>query len=328
MSEEPLTCGACNKPESDTLKLLHCRRCKNETYCGKHLSCSQTLHSYSRVLGAECQTKHWPTHKAHCKPPNYILKFHLYPDKISNPSIWRTLSCPADATFQDLHEALQIAFGYASTHTYDFRIKDLEAERQREEAASGQSQEEAMADMIAKLTGTVGNDINEAYLGTRSLLRIVDPDTGEHIDRMHAMHRRHKNTPEKRADRLKLHQVLDDPSYRNAPMQYEYDFGDCWEHQMTHETRAEKATDFFQCKTGEGHGVAEDVGSANGWEELKLAYRSSRPSEDQKEKMDWFENLASNEDRHGLDNGGDRRWPKTKVNSRLAELAGKVVGFT
>lgn len=318
MLDEPPSCGACNKPESDTLKLLHCRRCKNETYCGKPQFCSRAVLSRSCILGAECQTKHWPTHKAHCKRPNYILKFHLYPDRISNPPIWRTISCPADATFEDLHEALQIAFGYASTHTYDFRIKDLEAERQAEEA---------MMDMITKLTGTSGKPFDEAYLGTRSLLRIVDPDAGEYIDHMHAMHRRHKNTVEKKADRLKLHQVLDDPSYRNAPMQYEYDFGDCWEHQITHVSRAEKATDFFQCKAGEGHGVAEDVGSAKGWEELKLAYRSSRPDQDQKEKMDWFGNLASNEDRHGLDNGGDRMWPKTKVNSRLAELAGKVVGF-
>ena len=185
-----------------------------------------------------------------------------------------------------------------------------------------------MMDMITKLTSATGKNVDEAYLGTRSLLRIVDPDAREHIDYMHAMHRRHKNTPEKKANRLKLYQVLDDPAYSNAPMQYEYDFGDCWEHLITHVSRAEKAMDYFQCKAGEGHGVAEDVGSATGWEELKLAYRSSRLSQDQKEKMDWFENLASNEDRHGLDNGGDRMWPKTKVKSRLAELAGKVVGFT
>jgi len=224
--------------------------------------------------------------QAHCKRPNYILRFHLCPDKINNPPIWRTLSCPADATFQDLHEALQIAFGYASTHTYDFRIKDLEAERQQEEAASAQNQEEAIMDMITKLTGATGKNIDEAYLGTRSLLRITGPDAREHIDHMHAMHRRHKNTPENKADRLKLHQVLDNPSYSNAPMQYEYDFGDCWEHQMTLVSRAEKATDFFQCKAGEGHGVAEDVGSAKGWEELKLAYRSPSPGQDQREKMD------------------------------------------
>ena len=185
-----------------------------------------------------------------------------------------------------------------------------------------------MLDMVKKMTGTMGKALGELYMGTRSLLRIVDPDAGEYIDHMHAMHRRHQDTLEKRADRLKLYQVLDDPSYSNAPMQYEYDFGDCWEHQMTLLSRVGTTSGVFQCTAGEGHGVAEDVGSSKGWEDLKQAYRSQRPNKEQKEKMEWFENLASNEDRQGLDNGRDRMWPKTKINSRLAELAGRAVGFT
>lgn len=278
------------------------------------------------LLGGGCQTKHWPAHKAHCKRPNYVLRFDLWPETIVNPPIWRTLSCPADATFDDLHEALQIAFGYASTHTYECCVKDVEAERQAEEEEA--SSENAMLDMMQKLMGTTGKDVDESFIGTRSLLRVVDPDHQRYIDNVHAMHRRHRETPEKMADQLKLHQVLDKASYANAPFQYEYDFGDNWEPQISRLPRAEKATDFFQCPAGEGHGVAEDVGSKTGWEDLKKAYRSQRPNDQQKEKMRWFENLASNEDRHGLNNGRDRQWPKTKVNSRLSELAGKVVGFT
>ena len=182
--------------------------------------------------------------------------------------------------------------------------------------------------MINKMKGTAGQDVNESYARTRSLLRVYNPNTRNYIDNMHAMHRRHRDSPENRADRLKLHQVLDNASYRNAPLQYEYDFGDCWERQLVNLSRAEKATDFFQCTAGEGHGIAGDVGSAQGWEELKRAYRSQRPNKDQREKMEWFERQAGNEDRQGLGDGRDRMWPKTKVNSRLAELAGKVMGFT
>ena len=268
--------------------------------------------------GSECQTKHWPTHKADCKRPNYILKFHLCPDTITDPPIWRTLSCPADASFHALHQALQVAFGYASAHTYDFRVKDMEAERLEEE----QDSEMGMMNYIMKRSAAVG-DITEMYFGTRSLLRIVDPNTSSYIDRMHMGDRRHKDTPEKMANRLKLHQVLDDQSYHNAPLQYEYDFGDCWEHQLTDVSRADKATDFFQCTDGEGHGVAEDVGSTEGWKNLKRAYKSQRPDKKQKEKMDWFETVAYNKDRQGLGNGRDKVWPKAEINSRLAKMAGQ-----
>ena len=36
----------------------------------------------------------------------------------------RTLSCPAEVPFYALHAALQIAFGWAGTHSFDFAVKD------------------------------------------------------------------------------------------------------------------------------------------------------------------------------------------------------------
>ena len=92
---------------------------------------------------------------------------------------------------------------------------------------------------------------------------------------------------------------------------------------MTRMSRADTATDFFQCTDGEGHGVAEDVGSVNGWEFLKQAYRSPRPNKEQREKMKWFETFASNKDRQGLGNGRDKLWARAEINSRLAKMAGK-----
>ncbi|KAK4225969.1 hypothetical protein QBC38DRAFT_249065 [Podospora fimiseda] len=86
-------------------------------------------------------------------------------------------------------------------------------------------------------------------------------------------------------------------------MMYTYDFGDNWEHLMTVEGRAPVTHDFI-CLSGEGHGVAEDVSSAQGWEALKAAYRAESPSKKQKEKMEWYEKRAVNGDREGL--RGDR----------------------
>lgn len=75
-----------------------------------------------------CQEHDWPAHKAHCKAQNYILKIDLDPENITNPYVSRTLSCPASVTFEALHSALQVAFGWSTTHTYDFKIKDPNAE--------------------------------------------------------------------------------------------------------------------------------------------------------------------------------------------------------
>ena len=49
-----------------------------------------------------------------------------------------------------------------------------------------------MTDVINRLMRATDKDINQSYSGTRSLLRIVDPNHRQHIDNMHAMHHRHK----------------------------------------------------------------------------------------------------------------------------------------
>lgn len=167
------------------------------------------------------------------------------------------------------------------------------------------------------------------------LLRIVEDDprgpggflSGKGIDFMHNGQRQHARTPEKNSSRVKLRDVLEKPAYKDKPFEYEYDFGDCWEHAIALEGRSE-GTDFFMCVDGEGHYVAEDVGSWRGWNRLKEAYRAQRPNQAQREKMRWFEQQASNRDARGLKNGRERVWAKGMINRRLAELAGKAFSFT
>ena len=163
-----------------------------------------------------------------------------------------------------------------------------------------------------------------------NLLRIVEDDprgpggfmSGKGIDIMHNGRRQHPETPETKSSRVKLRDVFEKSAYKDKPIEYEYDFGDCWEHAITLEGRKE-GTGRFMCVDGEGHYVAEDAGSSGGWNELKKAYRAKRPDQEQREKMYWFEQQASNRDEHGLRNGREMTWAKDMINKRLADLARK-----
>jgi hypothetical protein len=86
--------------------------------------------------------------------------------------------------------------------------------------------------------------------------------------------RRHSKTAEKDANRMMLWKVLENTEYEECKMVYVYDFGDNWEHYFEVKGR-EQATNRFRVVSGEGHGVAEDVGSWTGWNKLKEAYRTA-----------------------------------------------------
>jgi hypothetical protein len=100
-------------------------------------------------------------------------------------------------------------------------------------------------------------------------------------------------------------------------LQYTYDFGDNWIHELTVLSR-QPTTPHFICTDGSGHGVAEDV-KPPGWAELKEAYRSRNPNKEQREHMKWFETQASNCDPDGLGNGREHSWSKAAVNEALPD---------
>jgi hypothetical protein len=106
----PNKCGnpSCPLPKgSPPTNLLRCSRCRTARYCTKN-----------------CQAACWASHKRRCLRPNYILKFRLFPEHITDPPVERTLSCPAGAPFYALHLALQTVFGWATIHSFDFVVKD------------------------------------------------------------------------------------------------------------------------------------------------------------------------------------------------------------
>lgn len=265
------------------------------------------------ITGSDCQKQDWSGHKLDCQAQNYVLEVKLCPENIVDPAVTRTLSCPAAATFEELHETLQVAFGWASTHAFDFIIKDPNAAPPREMT---------FEDYVAKMKGSFGQGPAQDPGPRQNFLRIKQYEgesmgCGVAVDLMYAGLRVHPETPEIVASKVKLGKVLE--QYKGSPIQYQYDFGDHWDHEIAVIGRA-AATYIFVCTGGEGHGVAEDVGGFQAWQDLKAAYRTQRPSKDQKEKMNWFERQASNSDSYGLGNGRDRIFDREGVNFKLARM--------
>jgi len=73
----------------------------------------------------------------------------------------------------------------------------------------------------------------------------------------------------------------------------------------------------FECVCGQGHAAAEDAGSYKGWEYLVKAYRTQRPSQDQKQKISWYEKLCSNGDAMGLKGNRVDHSDKDGINEKL-----------
>jgi hypothetical protein len=306
------SCNSCKKPQAEVPETLkRCAKCQKVLYCSK-----------------ECQRTDWSSHKLVCiskadedavSAGNYVLKVQLRPGDIENPAIWRTLSCPAVATFERLHRALQIAFGWATTHTYDFKVRDPDYEP-ADEVEDG----EDMAAMIMRLTETYNTGQQSHTAPRQNLLRIIAKSQNRMggfgaVDSMHSGARSHPRTSEKASDKVKLHEVLEHAEYRGNSLEYEYDFGDCWTHEITVTGRIAHSNT-FSCTAGEGHPCAEDAGGVHGWMELVEAYKTARPTKEQREKRKWFETMCSNRDSGGLAGTRVEQWDQRLVNRLLAQV--------
>lgn len=168
--------------------------------------------------------------------------------------------------------------------------------------------------MAMSLASTKGTPV-EDFGPRQNFLRITESNITS-VDQVHVVDRIHSQTPEVSSKKIKLSKVLENKEYEGAEIEYEYDFGDCWLHRITVIGRT-AATSTFKCLDGEGRGVAEDCGSTPGWKDLKGAYRTTSPTQEQKDKRHWFENQATNRDRRGLGNGLLMVWDKDAINANL-----------
>ncbi|KAI9641353.1 hypothetical protein NHQ30_010155 [Ciborinia camelliae] len=229
----------------------------------------------------DCRAQDWPNHKAMCKRQNFILRVDLSPRYLTNPRVTRTISCPATASFADLHDALQVAFGWKNCHLHNFEVLNHNK--------------------------TMGSE--SIFSMQPIMFSISAPDMlGEVV-----------SESVKSSDRTLLHQVLDDEATRDRTIHYQYDYGDNWEHVIICGGRADPTLNFVVLG-GEGHGCAEDVGGYGGWTDLIEAYESDNPTEDQQASMTWFEEKAHNKDPKGLRGAAKYTWDKDRINSVLQEL--------
>jgi hypothetical protein len=175
---------------------LLCSRCRKTRYCSQ-----------------ACQTAAWPSHKGVCRRQNYILKFHLHPDRITDPPVVRVLSCPADLPFLFLHMALQTAFGWTNTHSFDFTVKD----------PTYALPDDPMELYMRQSQNIIGKDLrtavaNDETMPREYLLRVSDPikddDPGAGADRMHEGRRRHPRTVEKSSVKWPLWRLFDNAEYQ------------------------------------------------------------------------------------------------------------------
>lgn len=102
-------------------------------------------------------------------------------------------------------------------------------------------------------------------------------------------------------------------------MDYTYDFGDNWVHTITLVGRA-PFTPNITCVSGTGHGVAENIGSVEGWEDLKNAYRTTSPDDEQKFAREMYETFCLNGDMDGLGGGREYEFKAEDVNAELGRM--------
>jgi hypothetical protein len=173
-----------------TSTLYRCGRCRNAIYCSR-----------------ECQTASWPSHKSKCKRQNYIIEFHLCPGVITDPPVIRTLSCPAKATWVQLHQALQIAFQWVGIHCYDFTVDDPVQH-------IPPPQHDWLSELVPESMRWFHDWMGASELmQRRHLLRVACPTAASSIHRIDATLERLRvqpTTARKRADKVKLFQFLED----------------------------------------------------------------------------------------------------------------------
>ena len=158
----------------------------------------------------------------------YRIKIAL---KDTEPLIWRGVIVPAEITFKRLHDVIQFSMGWDDRYLYDFNIK--------EENLRITIDEEAIAEY-------------ELY-SKKKLTKKNDPYG--YISRMLEI------TP-KLCSKVKIDKYLCE--YRN--IEYVYDFGDYWKHDITLEEVVEDYEyGYPTCIAGEGACPPEDVGGIPGY---------------------------------------------------------------
>ena len=217
--------------------------------------------------------------------------------------ITRCLSVPPSLTFANFHTVIQAAFGWTKSHAHSFDVK-----------VPSTNPEFPLTAMCLQPSYGYGVDDDPVD----SMMPKTENESKWSL----------KDVFEKTDWRI------DAPSYAGAPqpveigegqvqIDYEYDHGDSWEHQITllgratknlHRVVAADDIDGVICLGGEGHPCAEDCGGAPGWEGLKEAFKKPRGDPELK---NWYKTQCFNGDKKGLD---PYKWSLFEVNDELCAM--------
>ena len=214
---------------------------------------------------------------------NYLIKVAL--QRVEDPQIIRTLSCPAEATFHEFHQALQLAFGWVFCHQYSFGVLD-------HTIVEYPVQDCAARDFRAPARGHWRSDGDDRELQPQAdAVEAEQEDPASSVFRQPALR---EETPGLRVRLRRRVGALDQSTGRRHPISC------AW--------------------TGKGHPCAEDVGGSTGWKTLKEAYRATEPSAKQKELRSWYGEVLQQWFHGRAGRGRIWRWDRDLVNARLGDL--------
>lgn len=193
---------------------------------------------------------------------NYLILATL--SGSADPTVNRLLSIPPTTAFDKLHRVLQIAFGWTNSHMHDFHVSLIDD----------------------------GN--GAGFMNSSSCLTIC-PDPSDFPEDLRG--------DCKAESEVTLADVYEKPEWKDkAEIEYEYDHGDGWCHQLSLLGRATPGTNAqfgapkdveILCLVGQGHPAAEDAGGIGGWEDTKDAFKHPRKAE-HRERIEWYRHMCLN----------------------------------
>jgi hypothetical protein len=229
---------------------------------------------------------------------NYLVIVHM--TLSSEPIITRLLSLPPQLTLDKFHEVLQIAFGWANCHMHTFHVTLTDPVRR-------------FPRHVLYLQAILPDD------DIPDLGYITLPESNYTLDDVFSR-------------RILSSDVLSNTEWdgkvtleMEMRLEYEYDMGDGWTHQITvlgranpglHRSMAGPDAPAILCLGGEGHPCAEDCGSLPGWENLKEIFTMPRKKDPDNLKA-WYKSMCANGDPTGLD---PWKWDIYEVNEALGQL--------
>lgn len=218
----------------------------------------------------KCQKEDWKYHKAYCGKQAYV--FHVYLLGSNKPKITRKVAIPSWWTFHQFHFALQYIFlPWQNTHLHMFQF--------------------------CKQVGTAQGQPDFGF-SREVLLELCPEGDASTSDRWYEERNIRLSDVYGEGGRLRPRILIDG---NVAPLLYQYDFGDNWEHKITFVKSELARAARPLVKEAYGCGPVEDSGGIEGWKRVKKAFAAVSPTSEQLELRGWAKSVSGREDFNALE---------------------------